>query len=273
MASTPSAMPARATHGRASELSTPRARSVPRPRARSRPPIVRARSRASADSAASPIHGRVISVGATSAVQPIPTLPRATTWASRRGTDEVMELTVAGTTRTSAPGSPPTRSRRRSRVASGWPTTRSSAPLRRAASRPIGCPIRAEWCRLVLGKHFDIVNAPTAGVRGRLATKPSTCTPRRISPSELRRGVDLAVLRRARERRRDQWEAVDAKVEAKICQASRLLATSDSRLCCIDRLSGASWPASVRLALQTASASSSNAAARVIPGRASIPSS
>lgn len=29
------------------------------------------------------------------------------------------------------------------------------------------------------------------------------------------------------ERRRDQWAAVDAKVEAKICQARRLLATSE----------------------------------------------
>jgi hypothetical protein len=57
--------------------------------------MVRARSRASGVSAESPIHGRVIRVGAARAVQPIPILPMATSWARRRGTDDVMVSTVA----------------------------------------------------------------------------------------------------------------------------------------------------------------------------------
>ena len=43
--------------------------------------------------------------------------------------------------------------------------------------------------------------------------------------------------------------------------------------CCVDGSSAAGYPASAKLAVQITSASSSNAAASVSPGRASTPSS
>jgi hypothetical protein len=83
-ASTASETPARATHGRASSSDRDKARRVPTPRARSRPPSVRASSLADEVSAESPTQGRVTIGGATRAVPPMAIRPQAMARAVRR---------------------------------------------------------------------------------------------------------------------------------------------------------------------------------------------